>query len=262
MSRVAIYARARETGLPVAWSPARRRKHVGNHRACCVIDPRCAGHRVIAYRPRESHVFFSHPLNIADAIIIAGIAESSAVECKWEFITGYILARTLLAPDIFRSSSLLALCISLSVHPPNSRYSKWVVACRVPSCTASHAPFYWNTIFPFTDGLSEIAGKFFTSGRHESYNSTFQRGPPFGRMGMSRYENEEQCAIARGRGVFSAACDFANATPIARWWTRICENVASIICRLVDREKKVLLIFDNFLNFAKLFSASLVARDI
>lgn len=44
---------------------------------------------------------------------------------------------------------------------------------------------------------SEIAGKFFTSGRHESYNSTVQRGPSSERVGMNRYQNEEQCAIAK-----------------------------------------------------------------
>lgn len=44
------------------------------------------------------------------------------------------------------------------------------------------------------DGPSEIAGKFFTSGRHGSYNSAIQRGP-LGRVGMSRYA-VEQCAIA------------------------------------------------------------------
>ncbi|TGZ45796.1 hypothetical protein DBV15_02652 [Temnothorax longispinosus] len=49
--------------------------------------------------------------------------------------------------------------------------------------------------------------KFFTSGRHESYNSTFQRDPPLGRVGMSRYENEEQCAIAREKGIFTAGLD-------------------------------------------------------
>lgn len=47
---------------------------------------------------------------------------------------------------------------------------------------------------------SEIAGKFFTSGRHESYNSTVQRFNEAHRprrVGMNRYENEEQCAIAK-----------------------------------------------------------------
>jgi len=32
----------------------------------------------------------------------------------------------------------------------------------------------------------------------------FNEAHPLGRVGMSRCENEEQCAIARGKGIFSA----------------------------------------------------------
>lgn len=68
---------------------------------------------------------------------------------------------------------------------------------RVKPYHESHASFYWKKRFSSREWRSEIAGKFFTSGRHESYNSTVQRGPSPGRVGMSRYENEEQCATAK-----------------------------------------------------------------
>lgn len=129
---------------------------------------------------------------------------------------------------------LSLICIPLSVPLRKSRYSKWVpaIACCAPSSTTSHASFYWNIIFPFTNGLSEIAGKFFTSGRHESYNSTFQRGPPFGSVVVTRTRNN---ARLREEKVFSALHrDFANATPIAGRWTRIRENFVSIV---FDRKK-------------------------
>lgn len=216
MSRVAIYARVHETGLPVAWSAGRCRKHVGNHRARCVIDPRCRGYRVIAYRPswypRESraHIFSS----FVEHRRRDNHRRKSGKFCSWMQVGIYYRVYFgLFTPPRLRTYFVLPfslICIPLSVSFRNSCYFKWIpaVACCAPSSTTSHASFYWNIIFPFTDGLSEIAGKFFTSGRHESYNSTFQRGPPFGRVGMSRYENEEQCAIARGKGIFSAASRF------------------------------------------------------
>lgn len=41
--------------------------------------------RPVTHANRE-RIFFSHSLNIVDAIIIAEIAESSVVEWKWKFI--------------------------------------------------------------------------------------------------------------------------------------------------------------------------------
>lgn len=256
--RVAIYARVHETGLPVAWSAGRCRKHVENHRARCVIDPRCRDYRAIAYRTlsfwyrRESgaHIFFS--LNNVDAIIIVEIAESSWIQVEIYYRVYFDLST---GP---RPRYILTFLSSWSAFP--SLFLFLILVSRVPSCTMSHASFYWNPTFPFTDGLSEIAGKFFTSGRHESYNSTFQRGPPLGRVGMSRYENEEQCAIARGKGIFSAAAILRMLLSLrddGREYVKISLDSYINSSRLILKKKKTL---DNLKIFKNCFLRCLLLQ--
>lgn len=101
-------------------------------------------------------------------------------------------------------SAFLSLCLLLpfSPHPLHNSLANpmSIRASRPRACAgAGAAPrvtlrFIEKPPFQATDGPSEIAGKFFTSGRHGSYNSAIQRRP-LGRMGMSRYASE-QCAIA------------------------------------------------------------------
>lgn len=156
---IAIYARMHETGPPAAWSAGRCHKHVENHRARCVIDPRCCGYRAIAYRAfsswylRESRTHFSHSLNTVNAIIIVEIAESSVVEYKWKFITEHILTCPLLGACIFWSFS------PLNVHFPLFFFLVLVISneyARVTCCTCQPIP--WVTlrfieIPPFHSGM-------------------------------------------------------------------------------------------------------------
>lgn len=99
----------------------------------------------------------------------------------------------------FRSSS--PFVIALPPPPPsNPHYSNEYPRSSPSRIASRYASFYWKAAFPLADGPSEIAGKFFTSDRHESYNSTIQRG----RSGSRKGENEslrkrgEQCANRGG----------------------------------------------------------------
>jgi len=115
MSRVAIYARVHETGLPVAWSAAANMLKIIGLVALSISDAEAIERLLIArfhpdtHENRRAHIFFSfvehrrcdnHHRN-----------SRKFRSCKWKFITEYILACPLLVLDIlvFRPSSPLDL---------------------------------------------------------------------------------------------------------------------------------------------------------
>lgn len=269
MSRVAIYARVHETGLPVAWSAGRRRKHVGNHRPRCVIDPRCRGCQVIAYRPlsswypRESraYIFFSfaehrrrdnHRRNSGkfcsrmqvNAIyyrVYFGLSTPRSIE----HISSFFFSPWSAFPSLFL---FLILIIS-------NEYRRLRAARQpVPRVTLR---FIETSSFHSRTGCRKLQ---VNSLRAAGMKATIQR------FNEAHRSEEREWVVTRTRNnarlreekVFSVLRrDFASATPIARWWTRTRENFASII---FDREKSSW--FNNFIIFLKSFSASLVARNI
>lgn len=122
----------RECMKPCYWSADRRRKHVENHQARCVIDLRFWNYRAIAYRARSSwHPrkcrIFSHSYHTIDTITVQIVSDGGGrklkkiVELKWKFNipSVFFSVQSLLYAYISVALSLLLLH---TYTPPISLY--------------------------------------------------------------------------------------------------------------------------------------------
>jgi len=167
----------------------------------------CLSHAFILIPMRIAEpIFFSHSLNIVDAIIIIGIVESSVVASGNLSQSIFWPVHSSFWTYSYSDRPLPLICISLSVPLPNSRYSKWVLALRAACQAVPRVTIHFIETPPSYSrmGCRKLQVNSLRPAGMKATIQRFNEAHPLGRVGMSRCENEEQCAIARGKGIFSA----------------------------------------------------------